>query len=108
MKLQELTKVTTDFESNVTLFSGIRYAIPPLNELRFRQAQLYNKSYDGTYNATQFGVMYSTSKYSDANHISEDCLFLNIWTMNAEPKAAAFSISIWINYKQLFFNSFQA
>lgn len=39
---------------NEDYFLGIPFAQPPVNELRFRNPQSYNSSYDGVFQATEY------------------------------------------------------
>ncbi|GAB7359748.1 hypothetical protein MBLNU230_g6920t1 [Neophaeotheca triangularis] len=57
-------------------FLGIPYAQPPLGELRFRWPQPMNSSFDGTFDATEYG--YSCYQYDTNFDLSEDCLTLNV------------------------------
>ncbi|KAF4556295.1 Carboxylesterase-like protein 15 [Elsinoe fawcettii] len=57
-------------------FLGIPYAQPPVGNLRFRQAQSINTSYDGVLDATRYG--YSCYQFGSSFNLSEDCLTLNV------------------------------
>lgn len=64
---------------NLNRFLGIRYAKPPVGELRFMKPEPY--VYDEPHNATQFGA---TCPQVDMNGLGiesaeEDCLFLNLF-----------------------------
>ncbi len=69
-------------------FLGIRYAQAPVDLLRYQNPVLVDK-WDGVYNATQYGPI-SPQVWEDDPPInmeeSEDCLFLNIYTPNADDK----------------------
>jgi para-nitrobenzyl esterase len=83
--------------SNVSRFSGIPYAAPPLGSLRFARAVL-NTDLFGTLNATEFGAPCIQSPAGDPrppHHLnapapSENCLFLNLWV----PSSAAQNTSV--------------
>ncbi|MBV8818892.1 MAG: carboxylesterase family protein [Acidobacteriaceae bacterium] len=72
-------------KDGVRSFKGIPFAQPPVGNLRWREPQP-PKSWTGVRTADQFGArcMQRTSPNADywfrSNGMSEDCLFLNIWT----------------------------
>lgn len=63
-------------------FVGIQYADSPIGDLRFRQAQLNETKWNGTYDGTTFGntCMQDPLLAPAGQSVGEDCLFLNIWT----------------------------
>ena len=75
----------------VTVFKGIPFAAPPVGELRWREPQ-QPASWDGVRDATQWGKACvqppapdrfppnGATDMPDSPGMSEDCLFLNIWT----------------------------
>ncbi|MFX1324678.1 MAG: carboxylesterase family protein, partial [Promethearchaeota archaeon] len=82
--------------SNHQSFLGIRYAKPPVNELRF-SAPLPIEAWDGIYNASSFGQ--SAPQYDGGLGIvkdtSEDCLYLNVYTPKADD--AKRPVMVWIH-----------
>lgn len=70
-------------EQNVTAFKGIPYAAPPIGSLRWCEPQPPVK-WEGIRMADQFGAPCvqpaSPSGKGPPADMSEDCLFLNIWT----------------------------
>lgn len=75
----------SNFRSGATVYKGIPFAAPPVGDLRWKEPQKAS-SWNGTFNATQFGPQCAQS-YSSAGifssgktSTSEDCLTLNIWT----------------------------
>jgi len=74
---------------NVTVFKGIPYAAPPVVSLRWRPPQPA-KPWTGVRPATEFGascmqherkeLLPWTEEFMTHNEVSEDCLFLNVWT----------------------------
>lgn len=66
---------------NVHVFRGIPYALPPVSERRWR-APAPMPRWDGVLDAAEFGAacMQPPSPYQSHAALSEDCLFLNIWT----------------------------
>ena len=75
--------------SGVRMFKGIPFAAPPVGDLRWRAPQPV-KDWDGVRPATQFGPRCMQQPvFGDmnfrSNGMSEDCLYLNVWT----PAASA-------------------
>lgn len=76
---------TTPPVNGVRSFKGIPFAQPPVGDLRWREPQPV-KNWSGVRNADQFGprCMQRTNAMSDywfrSNGMSEDCLYLNVWT----------------------------
>ncbi len=76
-------------EDGVFVFKGIPFAAPPVGDLRWREPQPII-SWEGIRDASEFGASaiqnrnYSylpwTEEFMVQNDISEDCLFLNVWT----------------------------
>lgn len=76
-------------DGTVMAFKGIPYAAPPVGELRWKEPQS-PATWKGVRDATQFcaSCMQNrafsrepwTSEFMVQDSISEDCLFLNIWT----------------------------
>jgi para-nitrobenzyl esterase len=70
--------------SGVHAFKGVPYAAPPVGELRFREPQPV-ASWQGVKKTKAFGPramqlpIYSDMQFR-SNGVSEDCLYLNIWT----------------------------
>ena len=82
------------------IFRGIPYARPPVDELRWR-APLPAPRWRGVRDATQFGAacMQPPSRGGSIYHnthasMSEDCLFLNIWTPANAHNAP---VLVWIH-----------
>src|SRR5437868_6176240 len=70
--------------SGVRIFKGIPFAQPPVGELRWREPQPV-KNWQGVRQAAQFGPRCMQAPiFGDmnfrSNGMSEDCLYLNVWT----------------------------
>ena len=75
--------------NTVVSFKGIPYAAAPIGDLRWKEPQPI-ESWEGVRDASEFGASaiqfrgYSrepwTSEFMVQDSISEDCLFLNLWT----------------------------
>jgi para-nitrobenzyl esterase len=64
-------------EGQLRIFRGVRYAAPPVGDLRF-QAPAAPVAFDGTEDATAFGP--NCLQGSNSGPVGEeDCLFLNVW-----------------------------
>ncbi len=72
-------------KEGVRSFKGIPFGQPPVGDLRWREPQPV-KNWKGARNADQFGprCMQRTTPNDDywfrSNGMSEDCLYLNVWT----------------------------
>eukprot|EP01084_Bolivina_argentea_P276665 472112_1 len=78
-------------------FKGISYATAPLGSLRFRQAILNNTQWNSIYDATHYrSICIQSLDLTTEQSMSEDCLFLNIWTTKTNVQNAKNS-----NYTQL-------
>lgn len=84
-----LVKGVINESNTVVSFKGLPYAAAPVGALRWRESQPF-QSWEGIRDASKFGPSaiqkkaYSrnphTSEFMVQDSISEDCLFLNIWT----------------------------
>ncbi|XP_002741758.1 cholinesterase-like [Saccoglossus kowalevskii] len=88
-------------------FLGIPFAEPPVGDMRFRPPTPLVSGWDSTRDATKFGegcwqmddLMFGDefrgSNMWNANvPVSEDCLFLNVWTPYPRPLRTA--VMVWI------------
>src|SRR5258708_2053403 len=91
----------------VSVWKGIPYAQPPVGELRFRPPQPV-QAWSGVREATEFGSvalqdithLRSLSQTIQAGEgrqapMSEDCLYLNIWSPGADEKKRP--VLVWIH-----------
>jgi para-nitrobenzyl esterase len=101
-----MTIVTTTYgmlegvtDKGINIFWGIPYAEPPVGELRFR-APLPPKAWSGTHIADRAGPASVQSEhvlpgFSAAGPKEEDCLYLNVFTPNADGKKRP--VMLWIH-----------
>jgi len=76
-------------------FLGIQYGLPPIGEQKFRPSKLNETSWNGIKNATKYGPeCYQPLSFNTA--MSEDCLYLNIWTTNPDS-SANLPVMFWIH-----------
>ena len=77
-------------ETGIYSFKGIPYAAPPVGDLRWKEPQPV-QSWQGVRAAKNFGPRAMQPPiFSDmvfrSNGMSEDCLYLNVWTPNTKGK----------------------
>jgi len=87
--------------AGVRVFKGIPYAAPPVGDLRWRPPQAL-EPWSGVRDGSQYGAECPQTQYPNGSvytrpmrPLSEDCLFLNIWTTaKAGDKRPVF---VWIH-----------
>lgn len=87
---------------DVRVYRGIPYAAPPVENLRWREPQPV-AHWDGVRKADEFGAMCMQPAFrgggnASANRpkMSEDCLFLNVWTAAPSPNDRR-PVMVWIH-----------
>ncbi|KAF2721693.1 carboxylesterase family protein [Polychaeton citri CBS 116435] len=83
---------------NTDYFLGIPYAQPPTGDLRFRVPRSLDTAWKGTRNATEYSPEcygYGLDTLSQGNHVSEDCLTLNV----VKPRGVGdhLPVLVWIH-----------
>jgi len=92
-------------DGDVIIYKGIPFAAPPVDELRWRAPQPV-KPWRGVLDCTKFSAspmqakpvpfsMWSEEFLIPAEPISEDCLYLNVWTNN-KNKNSKQPVLVWI------------
>ena len=85
---------------DVDKFLGVRYALPPIGAMRWRSPQPVLSS-TKQIKATQFGSNCpQTANAFGSSSLSEDCLFLNIYTPKAASKDASsrsLPVMVWLH-----------
>ena len=111
---ETLVGETLDAETTLSVFRGIPYAAPPVGHRRWRPPAKH-KPRKGTQQATTFGpactqlqsnpewyrsvaVLFGNppETIGPLDHISEDCLYLNIWSANL-GSAEKQPVMVWIH-----------
>ena len=90
-------------ENSLTVFKGIPYAAPPVGNLRWKAPQPV-KPWKGVLKADHFGpsapqiVAHNFARLSsDVGKISEDCLYLNVWTPALQKARKNLPVMVWIH-----------
>ncbi len=82
-------------DASITVFKGVPFAAPPVAELRWK-APAPVTPWQGVRKADQFGNLCPQRQQAGANNtLSEDCLYLNVWT-GAASGAERRPVFVWI------------
>nr|ATJ44551.1 acetate esterase 7 [Helicoverpa assulta] len=94
--LLEGEMVHNEYGGTFCSFKGIPYAQPPIGDLRFKAPQP-NKPWQGLRKAKEFGpVCYQcNSSFTNLSNMSEDCLYLNVYTPDVKSKNLP--VMVWIH-----------
>jgi len=92
---------TTDATPGVSAFKGIPFAAPPVGALRWRAPEQPAK-WEGVRQAAKFSAACMQTPYAEgspyrtqAEPMSEDCLYLNVWTA-AKSASERRPVMVWI------------
>ena len=94
---------------SLDVFRGIPFASPPVGSLRWRAPQPV-PPWRGVRSAAAFGSAcqqmagLSLENGGDPGPLSEDCLYLNVWTPRAEP-GARLPVMVWFHGGALIFGA---
>ncbi|HEY5970664.1 MAG TPA: carboxylesterase/lipase family protein [Pseudoxanthomonas sp.] len=96
-------------EADIEVFRGLPFAAPPVGELRWREPQAVD-AWTGTRKADAYAAScmqkpgIAESAGGTAGPLSEDCLYLNVWTPEASD-AGKRPVMVWIHGGALVFGS---
>ncbi|KAH7357889.1 Alpha/Beta hydrolase protein [Plectosphaerella cucumerina] len=79
------------------IFLGIAFAQPPLGDLRFRNPQPLNSTWDGIRSAEEFAGECTAYPQSFKANYTEDCLYLNVWRPANEPRETSLPVLVWVH-----------
>src|SRR5690242_5648667 len=87
-------------DGRVAVWKGIRYAQPPVGELRWR-APVAAEPWAGVADATAFGAaapqpLSPAIPLGDGIRMDEDCLFLNVWRRSGRG-AGLRPVMVWLH-----------
>ncbi|MDP6579275.1 MAG: carboxylesterase family protein [Vicinamibacterales bacterium] len=98
----DISGAVSDLDASVRVFKGIPFATPPVGDLRWQSPQPV-AAWEGSRDATAFSPAClqvkrdETSFYGPgADDLSEDCLYLNVWTAAASADAAQ-PVLFWVH-----------
>lgn len=82
--------------NGIVSFKGIPFAAPPVGALRWKAPQTV-KAWSGVKQADAFGpaCVQASSPYTQVSSMSEDCLYLNVWTP-AKAASDRLPVMVWI------------
>jgi para-nitrobenzyl esterase len=90
-------------DPSVTVYKGVPYAAPPIGDLRWRAPQP-PLPWQGVRKAGAFGTSCPQTRPRPGEAISEDCLFLNVWT-GAASASEKRPVMVWFHGGRFIFGS---
>lgn len=90
----KIAGVLLDSTTQLISYKGIPFAAPPVGDLRWKAPQPAPK-WDGVKNCFEYGLSAPQTRLTKEK-MSEDCLFLNVWTTNQNKKKKQ-PVMVWIH-----------
>ncbi|KAH7317097.1 carboxylesterase family protein [Stachybotrys elegans] len=81
-------------------FLGMPYAKPPVGDLRFRVPQPLDSTWDGVREATEYSpfcIGYGSDTWVLGNHVSEDCLTINVVRPAGVSAEDSLPVAFWVH-----------
>ncbi len=88
-----LVSGTSGVSGEVRVFKGIPFAAPPVGPLRWKAPQPVAR-WEGVRKADQFSSRCMQAQQAGAQPVSEDCLYLNVWT-GAASSSERRPVMVW-------------
>ncbi|KAF2151450.1 alpha/beta-hydrolase [Myriangium duriaei CBS 260.36] len=77
-------------------YLSIPYAEPPIGDLRLAAPSPFKGSYNGSYTNTAPSCFQFGTNFLESGNVSEDCLYLDIWTPFDGTNASDLPVKVWI------------
>ncbi|MDA0349067.1 MAG: carboxylesterase family protein [Verrucomicrobia bacterium] len=88
---------TLNKETGLEVFRGVSYAAPPMKDLRWRPPQP-RKPWGGIKTCQMFSPVAPQTLGEGADaFVSEDCLYLNIWSTKVNKPESKLPVMVWIH-----------
>ncbi|XP_046396536.1 juvenile hormone esterase-like [Ischnura elegans] len=104
------TTMTSRSGRTIYSFLGMRYAEPPVGELRFKPPVPLRTGWEGVQNASEDGPSCPQPKTVLSGPKSEDCLFINVYTtkLSEEGESPKYPVLVYIHHGGWFLFSGQS
>ncbi|KAI4148807.1 MAG: hypothetical protein LQ340_004925 [Diploschistes diacapsis] len=86
-------------EYDQDFFLGMPFAQPPIGSLRYQVPQPLNSAWTDTHTATEYSpecIGYGSDQWVLGNHVSEDCLSINVIRPSGVRDGSNVPVAVWI------------